>query len=172
MCCHHIYSGRQTCGCTSRRGHTGGRPHGITPPSFCDDCLNFYRERDSAVPFPRRPRSRTLLTCVPYGTGTPGIGIDIVQNLPKSPVPVAISYRTYRCFRYRYECCTELTEVSGTGIDVVPNLPKCPVPIWMSYRYRYRHPDTDFHADYGGICTGHTRYSQRYPLAFYHTFNF
>ena len=32
----------------------------------------------------------------------------------------------YRYFRYRYECRTELTEVSGTGIDVVPNSPKCP----------------------------------------------
>ena len=23
------------------------------PPSFCGACLNFYREKDSAVPFPR-----------------------------------------------------------------------------------------------------------------------
>ena len=43
-CCHPIYSGRQTCGCTSR-GHTGGRPHMIShPPSFCGASLNFSRE--------------------------------------------------------------------------------------------------------------------------------
>ena len=41
------------------RGHAGGRPHRILhPPSFCGACLNFSREKDSAIPFPRRPRSR------------------------------------------------------------------------------------------------------------------
>ena len=38
------------------RGHTGGRSHRIFhPPSFCGACLNFSRENDSAIPFPRRP---------------------------------------------------------------------------------------------------------------------
>ena len=38
------------------RGHTGGRSHRIShPPSFCRACLNFCREKDSAIPFPRRP---------------------------------------------------------------------------------------------------------------------
>ena len=38
------------------RGHTGERPHRIShPPSFCGACLNFSREKDSAIPFPRRP---------------------------------------------------------------------------------------------------------------------
>ena len=38
------------------RGHTGGRSHRISHlPSFCGACLNFSRERDSAIPFPRRP---------------------------------------------------------------------------------------------------------------------
>ena len=32
-------------------GHTGGRSHRISPPSFCGACLNFCREKDSAVPF-------------------------------------------------------------------------------------------------------------------------
>ena len=42
-------------GCTSR-GHIGGRSHIIShPPSFCGVCLYFSREKDSAVPFPRRP---------------------------------------------------------------------------------------------------------------------
>ena len=31
-------------------------------PSFCGACLNFSREKDSAVPFPRRPWSRILCT--------------------------------------------------------------------------------------------------------------
>ena len=69
--------------------------------------------------------------CVRYGTGILGTGMD-VPNLSKFPVPVLMSYRTYRSVRYRYWCCTELTEVSGTGIDVVPNLPKCPVPVLKS----------------------------------------
>ena len=38
------------------RDHTGGRSHRIShPPSFCGACLNFSREKDSAIPFPRRP---------------------------------------------------------------------------------------------------------------------
>ena len=38
------------------RGHSGGRSHMIShPPSFCGACLNFSREKDSAIPFPRRP---------------------------------------------------------------------------------------------------------------------
>ena len=61
MCvrCHSIYSGRQICRRTSR-GQTGGRPIRICPPSFCGACLNFSREKDSAVPFPHRPLSRIL----------------------------------------------------------------------------------------------------------------
>ena len=58
-----------------------------------------------------------------------GTGIGVVPNLPKGPVPVFMSYRTYRSVRYRYWCRTELTEVSGAGIDVVPNLPKRPIPV-------------------------------------------
>ena len=38
------------------RGHTGGRSHRIfNPPSFCGACLDFCREKDSAIPSPRRP---------------------------------------------------------------------------------------------------------------------
>ena len=61
VCCHPIYSGRQACGRTGR-GPTGGRSHRISPPSFCGACLNYSREKDSAVPFPRRPSSRILCT--------------------------------------------------------------------------------------------------------------
>ena len=45
------------------RGHTGGRSHRIShPPSFCGACLRFSPEKDSAIPFPRRPWSRILCT--------------------------------------------------------------------------------------------------------------
>ena len=45
------------------RGHTGGSSHRIShPPSFCGACLNFSREKDSAISFPRRPWSRILCT--------------------------------------------------------------------------------------------------------------
>ena len=39
------------------RGHTGGRSHRIYHlPSFCSACLNFSREKDSAIiPLLRRP---------------------------------------------------------------------------------------------------------------------
>ena len=38
------------------RGHTGRRSdRTFHPPSFCRACLNFSREKDSAIPFPRRP---------------------------------------------------------------------------------------------------------------------
>ena len=63
-----------------------------------------------------------------------GAGIDVAPKLPKCPVPVWMSYRTYRSVRYRYGYRTELTKVSGTGIDVVPNMPNCPVPVLMSHR--------------------------------------
>ena len=32
------------------------------PPSFCGACLNFSREKDSVIPFPRRPWSGILCT--------------------------------------------------------------------------------------------------------------
>ena len=45
------------------RGHVGGRSHRIFyPPAFCGACLNFSREKDSAIPFSRRPWSRILCT--------------------------------------------------------------------------------------------------------------
>ena len=45
------------------RGHTGGRSHRIShPPSSCGACLNFSREKDSAISFPRRLWSRILCT--------------------------------------------------------------------------------------------------------------
>ena len=75
-----------------------------------------------------------------------GIGIDVVPNLPKFPVPVLVYYRTYRRIRYWYWCRTDISEASGTGIDVVPNLLKRPAPVIpviysgvMSRTYRVEH---------------------------------
>ena len=73
-------------------------------------------------------------TGIEFCNRTGGTGINMVPNLPKCPVPVWMSYRTYRSLRYRYSCHTELTEVFGLGIHVIPNLPKCPVPALVSYR--------------------------------------
>ena len=78
VCCHPIYSGRQTCGCTSRR-HTGGRSHRISPPSFCDACLNFSREKDSAFHFPRRPLSR-LFFVYPRINRSPHVRHDFCER--------------------------------------------------------------------------------------------
>ena len=62
VCYHPNCSGREGCGRISR-GRTGGRSHRIShPPSFCGACLNFFREKDSAVPFPRRAWSRIWCT--------------------------------------------------------------------------------------------------------------
>ena len=48
LCFLPIHSGRQW---TYQPGS-----HRIShPPSFCGACLNFSREKDSAIPFPRRP---------------------------------------------------------------------------------------------------------------------
>ena len=63
-----------------------------------------------------------------FCTGTSGTGNHIVPKLPKCPVPVLESHRSYRSVRYRYPCRTEVTEVSGTGSDV-PKLLKRPVPV-------------------------------------------
>ena len=46
------------------RGHTGRRSHRIFhPPSFCGACLNFSREKDPVIPFPRRKAGLTLKRC-------------------------------------------------------------------------------------------------------------
>ena len=50
--------------------------------------------------------------------GTGGTGIHIVPKLPKYPVPVLVSYRSYLSVRYRF--------------DVVPNLPICGVPVILA----------------------------------------
>ena len=89
--------------------------------------------------------SGTGIDVEPTAVPTPVQTSIPVPNLPKCPVPVLMTYRTYRSVRYRYSCYTELTEVSctgmkvctgtgGTGIHIVPNLPKRPVPVLMSYR--------------------------------------
>ena len=48
------------------RGHTGERSHRIFhPPPFCDACLNFSREKDSAIhSFPSSTVKSNLEFCV------------------------------------------------------------------------------------------------------------
>ena len=51
-----IYSVSSSLDGRISRAHTGGRSHIISHSlSFCGACLNFFREKDSAIPFPRRP---------------------------------------------------------------------------------------------------------------------
>ena len=50
-----IHSGHQVRW-TYQPGSRRRKSHRIFhPPSFCGACLNFSREKDSAIPFPRRP---------------------------------------------------------------------------------------------------------------------
>ena len=56
---------------------------------------------------------------VSYRTYRSLVQVFDVPKLPKCPVPVLLLNRTYRRYRnrrYRYPYRTELTEVSGTGI--------------------------------------------------------
>ena len=74
------------------RGHTGGTSHRIShPPSFCGACLNFSREKDSAIPFPRRLSSRNLCTndfvLQPLG---------IFSSKPSVPMKLCWSAGTFR----------------------------------------------------------------------------
>ena len=50
-------------GCTSR-GRTGGTHRIFHPPPSCGACLNFSRERDSAIYFPRRPCEVEILCII------------------------------------------------------------------------------------------------------------
>ena len=44
------------------RGHTGRSHRIFHPPSFfCGACLNFSRDKDSAIPLPRRPNGLIVL---------------------------------------------------------------------------------------------------------------
>ena len=80
------------------RGHTGGRSHRIfNPPSFCGACLDFCREKDSAIPFPRRggilmnisPGVLLIQMCTAVGRSTlvPGFGCE---SVPLSDGPETI----------------------------------------------------------------------------------
>ena len=69
------------------RGHTGGRSHRIFHPPFCGACLNFSREKDSAIPFPRRPLSQILCANDLIVLHPLGIFIFVFQSFSeKNPV--------------------------------------------------------------------------------------
>ena len=66
------------------RGHTGGRSHRIfNPPSFCGACLDFCREKDSAIPFPRLVAN---IICF--------VVVVVVFTLKKA-VPISTQYRYF-----------------------------------------------------------------------------
>ena len=50
-------------------------------------------------------------TGMKISTVTGGTGIHIVPNLPKCPVPVLVSYRTYQIVQYRCRCHAGLIEL-------------------------------------------------------------
>ena len=86
LCFLPIYSGRQVCWICTSRGHTGGKSHRISHPlSFCGACIYFSHEKDSAVPFPRRPRSRILCT-----NDSPLVGLFFFFSEDKSQLPESI----------------------------------------------------------------------------------
>ena len=106
------------------RFHTGGRSHIYHPPSFCGACLNFSREKDSVVPFPRRPSSRILCTNDLIVLHSLGIFIFIYLFIfsEKNPVyrdrthvstcqkvtRLPLSYRGDRCGKSRRTCKTQM----------------------------------------------------------------
>ena len=102
MCRHPIYSRHQVCGRTSR-GHTGGRSHRISPPSFCGACLHFSREKDSAVPFPRQPLSRILCMYCMYDHTYIVVVVDdshvqgIALAAEETTVTQQVSHRPIKC---------------------------------------------------------------------------
>ena len=57
LCFLPIHSGHQV-----RWTYQPGSHRIFHPPSFCGACLNFSREKDSVIPFPRQPLSRILCT--------------------------------------------------------------------------------------------------------------
>ena len=84
------------------RGHTGGRSHRIShPPSFCGACLNFSREKDSAISFPRRPRSRILCTN------------DLIV-----PHPLGIFSLVFLFFSEKNPVCQDRTHVPTGGLSL------------------------------------------------------
>ena len=50
-----IYSGHQVRWTYQPGSHRRKVTQDFHPPSFCGACFNFSREKDSAIPFPRRP---------------------------------------------------------------------------------------------------------------------
>ena len=106
-------------GCSTELTEVSGTGIDVVPklPKYPVPVLMLYRNGRS-VRYQYESLYRYRRYRYPCRTGLieeSGIGIDLVPNLPKCPVTVLMSYRTYRSVRYRYWCCTELTEVSGTG---------------------------------------------------------
>ena len=77
------YSGRQTCGRTSR-GHTGGRSYRISPPSFCSACLNFSSRGGFSPSFPSSTVKSHFL--YPRIYSSPLVGHDFYYYIYIEPI--------------------------------------------------------------------------------------
>ena len=116
VCCHPICSGRQTYGRTSR-GHTGGRSHRISPPSFCDVCLTFYREKDSAVPFSSTVKSNFVY---PRINRSPLVGhdpssCDCTEIRAHVPTSEGFEVTNYLCARFSLSM--EMSRLTRDGTE-------------------------------------------------------
>ena len=120
LCCHPIYSGRQVCE-RSSRGHIEGRSHRISPPSFCGAyCLNFSREKDSAIPFPRRPWSRFLCTIDLIVLPLLGIYIYLVYFMRQNPSSCEdTEIRTHIPTSEGFEVTNWTTGATGQRYDII-----------------------------------------------------
>ena len=106
---------------TQEEGHTGGRPHRVShSPSFCGACLSFYREKDSAVPFPRRPCKSNFV--YPRINRSPLFGklfcfiCDIFSVRKNKKIPVRVSVP-------RFELKSQRQKVSRLPTEPPPGRP-------------------------------------------------
>ena len=113
------------------RGHTGGRSHRtFHPPSFCGACLNFSREKDPAIPFPRRPWSRILCTNDLIVLHPLGIFIFVLQFFSEKNPFCRDRTHVPTCQRVtRYLWATEATGCHTTILIVVTS--------YIKYRIQY-----------------------------------
>ena len=86
MCFLLIHSGHQVRWTYQPGSHRRKVTLDFHPPSFCGACLNFSREQDSAIPFPRRPCSKRERFF--GGTKKTTSQVDIFNIIQKRPTTV------------------------------------------------------------------------------------
>ena len=119
-------------GRTTSRGHTGGRSHGIFhPSSFCGACLNFSREKDSAITFPRRPSYKEKTAMVQKNTRKKR------NNRKKINTCVPLSYEYilpshFSAFPFSVFSMFRLSQFPVVSSDVYRPSEHPPVTYWLS----------------------------------------